>query len=161
MQSLKRKMAAVVVGAVVFTFAGAAPAGADPTGAPAANFLVAPSDLPDICPNPPIHASADFLDPTGGANVYGQLCEDPISHGYYWDVLVEDTKGDGKCAHAVADWYHKNGNHYYDYGMWVCGDGQNKFFITPTRNPTLYVGTGLGAFVDNGTTAWGAYVRTP
>ncbi|HEY0690366.1 MAG TPA: hypothetical protein VGD71_15165 [Kribbella sp.] len=155
MSSLKWKMAAITVGAAVLAVAGAAPA-----RTAAASSQVAATDI--CLQSDPVHASTDFQDSSGGAYVWGNLCEDHVSGGWYWSVYVWDFgDGDGKSAHAVADWYHKNGNHYYDYGMWVCGpDSGGVWFKTPTRNPTLYQETGLGAFVDNGPIAWGAYVRT-
>jgi hypothetical protein len=163
MSSLKWKRAVITVGAAVLAFAGAAPdgaAGTAPARTAAAGSRVA---APSFCLEyDTTRASTDVQDSSGGAFVSGDLCEDHVSGGWYWSLAVWDYgNGDGKCAHAVADWYHKNGNHYYDYGMWVCGFDSGAYsFQTPIRNPTLYQETRLGAFVDSGPIGWGGYVRT-
>ena len=87
-------------------------------------------------------------DPTTGAHTTALLKQRSTDGAVYYNILVEDTKADGICAHATAIWQHNNGNLYYDYGMYVCGYGSSKWFSTGARNWTQYLNTNPGVFVD-------------
>ncbi|MHC3470787.1 hypothetical protein ACYF6T_18980 [Streptomyces sp. 7R007] len=149
MSPLKWKTIAVTVAAGALALAGAMPAVAA-TAAPADQGMCGSGDS----------ALAYEEVGNGASYVAGDLCWDHTNGGWYWAVEVTDISSDGKCAHAAADWLHKNGNHYDDYGMYVCGLWNYADFRTPTRNPTLYQWTRLGAFVDNGPVTWGQAVAT-
>jgi hypothetical protein len=90
-------------------------------------------------------------DPTGGAYAYAYT-DTASNGGTYVYGRVYDTAADGKCAHAALRWLHKNGNYYYDYGIWICGDGADGYYETSPRNATLYKKVDLQVFVDNGPT---------
>ena len=103
----------------------------------------------------------DFLyhleSPDQGAFVFGLLCRDHVTTGWYWSVEVQDTAADGKCAHASAEWVKSDTTRDIDYGMWVCGDGNVKDFYTPVRNWTRYSYLMLGSFVDGGLVTHGFF----
>jgi hypothetical protein len=85
----------------------------------------------------------------GGSEVTGEICIDHTNTGRYWAVKVNDVASDGKCAHAVVNWYNASGQvQDADYGMYVCGSGTNANFYTPTRNWTRYAGSEICPFVD-------------
>jgi hypothetical protein len=98
---------------------------------------------------PALAGTGSGYDPTGGA--YAAAGTSIASNGgTYVGGWVFDAAADGKCAHAAVRWLHKNGNYYYDYGLYTCGNGSRFNFTTNPRNATLYRKVDLQVFVDNG-----------
>lgn len=97
------------------------------------------------------------ISPDDGAVVYGLLCRDHVTTGWYWTVEVADTAGDNKCAHASVEWIKPDNTRDTDFGMFVCGNSTFKDFYTPVRNWTRYSYLRLGAFRDGGSSGYDAY----
>jgi hypothetical protein len=112
-----------------------------------------------------VYAYADWIhDPAGGAEVFGGVCEDHVTHGDYWSLAVKDTAADAKCAHAVVAWKNVPAPPWVtpenEYGMYVCGFKSLKHFYTPVRLASkargdLDIESELGAFTDGGPTKFG------
>jgi hypothetical protein len=94
------------------------------------------------------HIYAPFVGDDNGSYAEARLCRDHITTGWYFNVFVEDTKSDGKCAHAEAVWVKPDYTEDDDYGMYTCGG--YAYFYTPVRNWTRYYYLYINAFVDNG-----------
>jgi hypothetical protein len=89
--------------------------------------------------------------PELGYSVYGKLCKDHVTTGWYWSVAVYDVPpGNGMCAHGSVQWSNSSAVVDEDYGMYTCGTGTHGYFYTPVRNWTRYQYTAITGFNDGG-----------
>jgi hypothetical protein len=105
------------------------------------------------CKSGDSHLANRYVDkPDIGFAVYGNLCQDHVTTGWYWNLEVLDTKADGKCAHGAVTWMDQSPTNVVveDYGMYVCGYNTHGYFYSQVRNWTHYNYTGIAGFVDGG-----------